>query len=129
MRRRMDHDLTPYGIVIAILCLVAIAATAHAAGAEDTFDAINMASIDTGVPMQRLTRIVSCETGGTFNPRIEGDGGHSHGAVQLNDYGALHNFYAAGYTDPYNPYQAVYFLAESLRGDHPPLGPWTWSCR
>jgi hypothetical protein len=96
---------------------------------EHTFDAISSASSDSGVSYSLMVGIVRCETGGTFNPYIEGDGGHSHGIAQLNDYGnALSAFYAAGYDDPYNPYQAAYFMAEALNGRYKHLGRWTWNC-
>lgn len=104
-------------------------AQADTYSAEDTLDALNRASADTDVPLYTLYAIVKCETGGTFNPNLDGDGGHSHGPAQLNDYGnALPAFYAAGYTNPYDPYEAIYFMAESLRGDHRPLGRHTWNC-
>lgn len=115
------------------MLLVVIAISAHESYAapydkEDTLAAIAAASVDTGVPYATIYNIVACETGHTFNPNAEGDGGHSHGAAQLNDYGnALPLFYTV-YTNPYNPYEAVYFMAESLRGDHPPLGRHTWNC-
>lgn len=96
---------------------------------DDTLQAIECAARDTAIPVTRLTRIVSCETGGKFNPYAVGDHGSSIGAVQLNANGARKDFYDVGYDDPFNPYQSVYFLAESLRGDHPPLGAKTWSCK
>lgn len=139
-RTRDPHRTSKWGLAIVSGALIAAAITGRASAAsasatgtewdrESTFDAINHASADTGVDYYRLFRIVACETGGKLDPYAEGDGGHSHGAAQLNDYGALNTFYAVGYTNPYDPYQAVYFLAESLRGDHPPLGPHTWSCK
>lgn len=95
----------------------------------DTLEAIAQASVDVGAPYHQLLGIVRCETGGTFNPNLDGDGGHSHGPAQLNDYGnALPIFYANGGTNPYNPYESVYFMAEVLMGMHPPLGRHTWNC-
>lgn len=130
-RRQSDH--TRLGLAIVAVSLIALGVLSNrglASGytAEDTLAAIDQASIDTGVPVGRLLPIVRCETGGTFNPYAEGDGGHSHGAVQLNDYGNALPIFYQWYTDPYDPYQAVYFLAESLRGDHPPLWRGTWNC-
>lgn len=129
-------DHTRVGLAIVAAALVAAAVTSRVSFADvpfnrsDTFAALESASLDTGVPYVQLYRVVACETGGTFNPYAEGDSGHSHGVAQLNDFGnALAAFYAVGYTNPYNPYEAVYFMAESLRGDHAPLGPHTWSCR
>lgn len=138
MRLRTYHeprDLSMYGIVLATVTLVAVAVCAHDSYAAeydraDTFAAMEQASADTGVPYSTLYNIIGCETGWTFNPNIEGDGGHSHGVAQINDYGnARPVFYgAAGYTNPYNPYESTYFMAEVLRGDHRPLGRHTWSC-
>jgi len=71
---------------------------------------------------------VECETGGTFDPYSVGAAGEL-GAVQLHPRYALKDFYRVGYQDPYNPYEAVYFLAEALAGNRPPLGAWTWSCK
>lgn len=123
--RRLSH---------AAVLLVLVGISAHVSYAApydraDTLAAIEQASADTGVSYALIYRIVACETGHTFDPAIEGDRGHSHGAAQLNDYGnALPIFYDTGYSNPYNPYEAIYFMAESLRGDHAPLGRWTWNC-
>lgn len=118
-------------MVLATLVAVTVGARASYAAPydkADTLAALEAASVDTGVSYRTLYNIVGCETGWTFNPNAEGDGGHSHGAAQLNDYGnALPIFYRT-YTNPYNPYEAVYFMAESLRGDHWPLGRHTWNC-
>lgn len=130
--RPRDHTRLGIAIVaVSLVSLIGLSARASASApydAGDTLQAIDAAATDTGVPYQELFRRVRCETGGTFNPNAEGDGGHSHGAVQLNDYGALQRFYDVGYTNPYNPYEAVHFMAEVLHGDHPPLGSWTWTC-
>lgn len=113
--------------------LIGVWVSAHASYAApydraDTLAAIEQAAVDTGVPYALLYRIVACETGHTFDPRSEGDSGHSHGAAQLNDYGNALPIFYRHYSDPYNPYEAIYFMAESLRGDHAPLGRWTWNC-
>lgn len=123
--RRIGH------IVVLLIVLAALARSSYAAPYDkaDVFAALEQASADTGVPYATLYSIVGCESGWTFSPNLDGDHGHSHGSSQLNDYGnALPLFYGAGYTNPYNPYEAIYFMAEALRGDHPPLGRWTWSC-
>jgi hypothetical protein len=122
--RRVCH------VAVLVVVLAAVAKASYAAPYDraDVFDAMQSASVDTGVSYDVLYYIVGCETGWTFNPNSEGDHGHSHGAAQLNDYGnALPVFYAE-YTNPYNPYEAIYFMAETLRGDHRPLGRHTWSC-
>lgn len=127
-------------IVLALTLLLAPhtnvnASTAPEFTADDTLDAIDVASQDTGVSYARLYRIVGCETGYTFNPYAVGDHGGSYGAVQLNRYGNALPIFNSYYNalgldpDPFNPYEAVYFLAESLAGAHPPLGAWSWSCK
>ena len=114
------------------VALVAACSTIARAGdrytSDDTLVAIQMASRDTGVSVTTLTNIIGCETGWTFNPYALGDHGHSHGAAQINDYGNAAPAFYAIYSDPYNPYEATYFMAEVLRGDHPPLGRHTWNC-
>ena len=123
-------------LIIMIMYVLVGAQEAHAEvwTASDTLDAIRVASMDTGVPEGELKAIIGCETGYTFSPYTEGDHGHSHGAVQINDFGNARSIFYAYYRslgmdpDPYNPYQATYFLAETLAGAHRPLGRWTWSC-
>lgn len=113
---------------VALVGACSITARAELYSSDDTLAAIQYASRDTGVSTQLLTAIIGCETGWTFNPRAEGDHGHSHGVAQLNDYGNAAPAFYAIYSDPYNPYEATYFMAEVLRGDHPPLGRHTWNC-
>jgi hypothetical protein len=68
---------------------------------------------------------VSCETGGTFNPYAVGDRGQSVGAAQLHARGERSRFYAYGYGNPYNPYEAVEFLALRILAG----GASAWTCR
>lgn len=90
----------------------------------DTLAAIEEASINSGVSYTWLRRIVACETGQTFRNDLVGRQGEI-GAVQLHPRGLLPAFYAAGYTNPRNPQDAVHFLADQIllgRSRH-------WSCR
>lgn len=99
---------------------------AHAWTTDDTYQALWEASVNTGVPHSRLYRIVGCETGYTFNPHKVGDHGDSWGPVQFNKYGGeLPRFYARGYTDVFNPYEAIDYLANAILEGRASA----WSCR
>lgn len=76
----------------------------------DTKEAIADAAYSTGVSYGWLYSTVSCETGGTFNPYVIGKLGEL-GAAQLYKYGELPRFYAYGFDNPFNPYQAVKYMA------------------
>lgn len=89
----------------------------------DTFDALDGVSASTGVSWQRLYLIVRCETGNTFWPYSVGRAGE-RGVVQLHPRGELPRFHAWGYRDPYNPYEAIEFLAIRLQQG----GARAWSC-
>ena len=91
--------------------------------AEDTHSAIERASARHGVPVELLTCLVSVETGGTFSPYAVGDGGQSLGPAQLYSGGLLSAFYAAGYTDPFDPYEALDYMAGVVADGG---GPWNW---
>ena len=108
-------------IVLALAPLQALAWTV-----DDTFQALYDAHVNTGVPYARLYRIVGCETGQTFNPHVVGDHGNSWGPVQFNKYGGeLPRFYARGYTDVYNPYEAIDYLANAIMEGRASA----WTCR
>lgn len=91
--------------------------------ADDTLAAIDEASSEIGVSAALLTRVVRCETGGTFNPYTVGRQGEL-GAAQLHPRGLLPTFYAWGYADPFSPYQSVRFLAQEITYGHLRA----WSC-
>lgn len=90
---------------------------------DDTYAAIEDVSVHTGLSYRWLYRIVSCETGGTFDPYSRGAQGEL-GPVQLHPYGMLRTYYAEGFTDPFNPYHSMYFLAEHLLAGE----SYKWSC-
>lgn len=116
-----------HGLIFGAALLVAGARPASAAefSAGDVFAAIDSASESTGVARSSIDRVVRCETGGTYDPYAKGDHGTSFGAVQLHQGGGeLYRFYAAGYADPFNPYEAVQFLAEEINAGRGSA----WSC-
>jgi hypothetical protein len=92
---------------------------------DDTYAAIEQASATSGVSAARLERIVDCETGHTMDPHAIGDYGTSYGAVQLHRGGLLGHFYSVGYDDPFDPYQAVQYLADSILAGKASA----WTCR
>lgn len=67
--------------------------------AEDTLAALDSASA-------RTRCVIGYETGWSWSPNLVGQAGEL-GAAQLHPRGLLSAFYAAGYSDPWNPYQAV----------------------
>ena len=84
-------------------------------GVADTWAAIGYAvdlySVD-------VTCVVRAETGGTFEPNVEGDGGHSFGAAQFYDRGMLWEFlaeYGVENGGAYNPYYALDKMARAIR--------------
>lgn len=89
----------------------------------DTLNAIHEASVEIGVDEGYLTRIVRCETGGSFSPYSIGRQGEL-GAAQLHPRGLLPTFYSWGYLDPFSPYQSVRFLAQEVSFGRARL----WSC-
>jgi hypothetical protein len=109
--------------VVALVGLLLLGQVAFTA--DDTKQAIHDAAVNTGVPASRLWRIVACETGSTFSPYAVGDRGQSIGAVQLHVRGERKRFYQYGYSDPYNPYEAVEFLALRILAG----GASAWTCR
>lgn len=105
-------------LVVLLCASLLLVHTAHAAQetrytAQDTLDAIDQYSIEQGVSRAFLTRVVRCETGGTFDPYSVGKQGEL-GAAQLHPRGELLRFYAWQYTDPFSPWQSVRFLAQEV---------------
>lgn len=90
---------------------------------RDVLNAVEWAAVEFGVSYQWMLSIVRCETGGTFNPYSIGKQGEL-GAVQLHPRGELRRFYTYGYSDPFDPWEAVPFLARRLRAG----GGSAWSC-
>ena|SRR3990167_620969 len=74
---------------------------------QDVHLAISLAS-------RRAACIVRYEVGGVgYDPYAVGMSGEL-GPVQLHPRGKLPEFYARGYTDPFNPYQALVYLDDAL---------------
>lgn len=113
-----------HGFALFVVLASAAPTFAESFTADDTLDAIAVASANSGVSYARLLRVIRCETGGTFNPYSIGRQGEL-GAVQLHPRGELWRFYAYGYTNPFNPYHAVHFLADRILVG----GAGAWSCR
>lgn len=111
-------------LVLALWISTGPAHAEEAYTAEDTLAAIDEASVEIGVSRAWLTRVVSCETGGTFNPYSVGRQGEL-GPTQLHPRGLLPKFFSWGYTDPFSPYQSVRFLAQEF--SYGRAG--AWSCR
>lgn len=96
--------------------------------ADDSLEAIHVAAIDHGVAEWGLKRVANCETHSTFNPYAVGDYGTSFGLFQLHRGGLLGRFYAEGYSDPMNPYEAAEFTASVMAGELPGVSMRAWSC-
>lgn len=113
------------------LVLLSYAQPAAAFTPDDTRRAIDIAASQTGVSATRLDQIVRCETrGDEYDPDAVGDHGTSFGAVQLHRGGLLEYFYAQGYEDPFNPYEATSYLARAVSGEwaYLGIGSWSWTC-
>lgn len=118
-------------VALLLLALTVQPATAQQWTVENTLEAIEAVA-----PQYRewIRETVRCETGGTFNPMVTNwnDSGYgpSRGPAQINDYWQGAHFHASGYTDPYNPYEAIPYLENAFRGDYVAdgIGWWRWSC-
>jgi hypothetical protein len=110
-------------VLAAFFCLTL--STVHAYDSSDTYAAIDQASTEHGVSWTWLHRVINCETGGTMNPYKVGDHGTSFGAAQLHRGGLLGAFYAQGYSDPMNPYEALDFTAAQFAAGNSRA----WTCR
>ena len=112
-------------LLVAVL-LALSARTSHAQeaySAADTLTAVQQASDATGVSYAWLRATVRCETGGTFDPYSIGRQGEE-GAAQLHPRGLLPTFYAWGYDDPFDPYEAVLFMAQEFEAGQ----SFRWTC-
>lgn len=136
----MTRPIFPAAIALAILLL---AFAPRGAGAEggwttaDTHAAIRQASARYSVSYRLLDRIVSCETGETYDPYSRGDWDRvalryrSFGAIQLNDRptGLIHHYRrVTGGASAFDPYSSVAYLARVARGDFPGIRLSRWSC-
>jgi hypothetical protein len=78
---------------------------------RDTHTAVAAAAHERGVSERLLDCMVFHES--TYDPYALGARGEL-GAAQLHPRGRLADFYARGYLNPFNPYQAVDYLAAAL---------------
>jgi hypothetical protein len=83
-----------------------------------------------GVNGAPLVRLGQCES--SLRPWATGDRGTSHGLFQINGLatGLLPHFLAAGYSDPYEPWQAAAYVARVAAGEWAAAGITLarWSC-
>lgn len=79
--------------------------------ANDTLAALETASA-------RTACVIGYETGFSYSPNLVGAAGEV-GAAQLLPYGGLlSDFYAKGYTDPWNPYEAVEYADRMIEAGY-----------
>lgn len=122
---RLELATRVIALVVVLVCMTTTTVAAQQRFTPaDTLEAIEQASANSGVPASRLRRIIRCETGGTYNPYARGRAGEL-GAAQLHPRGELRRFYAVGYTNPYNPYDAAHFLADRILAG----GARAWTCK
>ena len=82
---------------------------------EDVLTAMSLHSL-------RVQCVVRHEIGGVgYSPYAISEWGDM-GPAQINPHGKLRRFLAAGYTDVFNPFQALDFLESEL-----PLDPGAWT--
>jgi len=117
-------------IVLAVVITLLSIARTRAQEAEDyvytsadVMAAIDDASVTYGVSWWWLYRITLCETGGTLSPYSIGRQ-RELGPVQLHPKGELPRFYARGNTNPFNPYEALPYLAQRINEG----AARAWSC-
>lgn len=121
----MRARLLLHAAALAVVLATAGVSRVQAYDANDTMQALDDVSTETGISYAWLHRIVKCETGGTFDPNMPGDHGTSFGAAQLHRGGKLDEFYADGWTDPLNPWQAIRFMADEFNAGE----AYRWTCR
>jgi hypothetical protein len=122
----MARRLVVHALALAVVLACAATARADPFDSSDTLAAIEQASSSTGVAQSWLYRVIGCETGWTFNPHAVGDRGTSLGPAQLHRGGGeLPRFYAFGYSDPFDPYQSIEFMALEFADGRARA----WSCR
>lgn len=115
-------------VLMVALLVVASAVSPRSAAAADGYTADDVAiaieqySAEFEISEAWLYRIVRCEDP-TFDPYAVGRQGEL-GPAQLHPRGELRRFYAYGYSDPFDPYHAIRFLAQRLAMG----GARAWSC-
>lgn len=99
--------------VLALLCLGLFVRPAGAWSGEDVTAALTQASQQTGVS-RSLLRCISWHES-EWNPRAVGRHGELGLFQLLPRRGLLPDFYAAGFDDPFSPYQSALFAARTIR--------------
>jgi hypothetical protein len=102
---------------------------AYAWTSDDVQASIDDAGLRYGVSTSWLRRTVGCETGQTFEPSLVGDHGTSYGPAQIHRGGLLAH-YLTIYSDVFDPYEAIPYMARAFAGEwvHLGIGSWSWSC-
>lgn len=90
-----------WALHLGVLALVALASV----GARWDYTAADTLAALEGAG-SRTRCVIGYETGWSWSPNEVGRAGEI-GAAQLYRYGLLPDFYARGYSDPWNPYEAV----------------------
>lgn len=111
----MKYRHLMHGAVLATLALGLGAGHVMAQTPDEVRGLLREAAAEYGASAERLIRVVSCETGGSFSATAVGDHGTSHGLAQLHAGGLLDSgpssFYSRGFTNPYDAVQATRYMA------------------
>lgn len=107
-----------------VLVLAVNVTRAHAEGydATDARQAIATAAETYGVSEAWLLSTAACEAPG-LNPYAVGRQGEL-GLAQLHPRGELRRFYSQGYSDPFDPFEAMDFMARRFAAG----GASAWTC-
>jgi soluble lytic murein transglycosylase-like protein len=118
------HRLILHVAVLALLGVALAAPPAHAQSAAPLQDYAAEQAAAYGLSAAWLARIITCESG--WNPRAVGAAGEQ-GLAQLHPRGLRPLFFTQGYTDPFDPYQSIEFLAWALANGY--AAHWTCARR
>lgn len=126
MKRWTMHVLAL--VVVALSLLLPSPGGAQVAGPDAwTLHALTVAAEQYGVPFRELYVTAECESGSfrpdvVYGPTLGALG--EKGMMQLHPRGKLIEFYAVGYSDPFDPVQAADYTAWAFsRGQQ-----YHWSC-
>jgi hypothetical protein len=106
----------------ALVVSCAVAGAGHTQGAATVVEIIHERAAAHGQSGARLERVARCES--SLNPAAVGRAGEL-GLFQLHPRGELRTFYARGYSDPHNVWEAADFAATRFAEG----GARAWSCR
>lgn len=112
--------------LLVALAILAALWPLHVAGAPDIVGiraVLTSRAQHYGIAPQELIDLAGCETGWTWDQRVIGKQGEL-GPFQLHPKGKLRHFYASGYTDPFDWFEAGDYTAWQLSLG----GGRAWSC-